>query len=149
MTRRIRFAVLVMLGFTCASGCVSPISPFDATIAAGLAELQWSNSRFFDELQQTAGTPGAAWERHAAWYEDTHAKIAALHERATSYGVQNDATVDALELLDKSVNELERVHVEGLSPGEIPVLRQMFDSQLRMLIHLESAKKRSPAEVTL
>jgi len=127
------------------TGCVSRVAPHDAIIAAGLADLQSSNSRFFDELQQTVGTPDAAWECHAAWYEETRAEIAALRVRAGSYDRKNDPTVAALELLEKSVNELETAHAEGLSAGEIPVLRTLFDSQLRMLIELEAAKKRTTA----
>ena len=132
-----------------ASTCHSP-KPVRCgrTIAAGLAELRSSHTRFFDELQQAAGTPDAAWECHIAWYEETHAEIAALRTRAASYGLKSDPTADALALLDQSVAELEQAHAEGLSRGEIPMLRTMFDSQLRMLIELEEAKKRTPAEVT-
>lgn len=129
------------------AGCVSRIAPHDETIAAGLAELRSRNTRFFDELQQAAGTPDAAWECHVAWYDETHAEIAALRTRSASYGLKNDPTADALALLDRSVAELEQVHAEGLSGGEIPMLRTMFDSQLHMLIELEEAKKRTPAEV--
>ena len=53
-----------------------------------------------------------------------------------------------LALLDQSVAELETAHVDGLSAAEIPVLRTLFDSQLRMLVQLEAARKRTPvAEV--
>ena len=148
MIRRGRFATLiaaVVLAVVLAvvAGCVSRVAPHDAVIAAGLADLQSSNSRFFDELRRTAGTPDAAWECHIAWYEETLAEIAALRTRAESHGVKNDPTVEALELLQRSVAELEEAHAEGLSAGEIPVLRTLFDSQLRMLIELEAAKKRA------
>lgn len=140
-------ALLTALLLALPAGCVSRIAPHDATIAAGLAELRSRNTRFFDELQQTAGTPDAAWECHIAWYDETHAEIAALRTRAASYSLKSDPTADALALLDRSVAELEQVHAEGLSRGEIPMLRTMFDSQLHMLIELEEAKKRTPAEV--
>jgi hypothetical protein len=144
---RIHAAALLTLLLALLTGCVSRVAPHDETIAAGLAELRSRNTRFFDELQQTAGTPDAAWECHIAWYEETHAKIGALRTRAASHGLKSDPTADALALLDRSVAELEQVHAEGLSRGEIPLLRTMFDSQLHMLIELEEAKKRKPAEV--
>lgn len=150
MIRRATFAVLIAaLVLALAAGCVSRVAPHDAVIAAGLADLQSSNSRFFDELLRTAGTPDAAWECHIVWYEGTRAEIAALRTRAESHGRKSDPTVEALELLQRSVAELEEAHAEGLSAGEIPVLRTLFDSQLRMLIELEAAKKRTaPAEVS-
>ena len=131
------------------AGCVSRVAPHDAELAAGLAELQSSHTKFFDELQRTAGTPDADWQCHIAWYEDTRARIAALRNRAASYNLKNDPTSHSLELLDKSVNELEEAHAEGLSQAEIPVLRTLFDTQLRMLIQLEAAKEQPrAAEVT-
>jgi outer membrane murein-binding lipoprotein Lpp len=122
------------------AGCVSRVAPHDAEIAAGLAELQASHARFFDELQRTAGTPDAAWECHAAWYEETRARIAALRTRAESSGLKDDPTPPALELLDQTLDELEAAHAEGLSSGEISVLRTLLDSQLRALIQRETAK---------
>lgn len=116
MKRRIHAAALfTTLLLALPAGCVSRIAPHDGTIAAGLAELRSRNTRFFDELQQAAGTPDAAWECHIAWYDETHAEIAALRTRSASYGRKNDPTADALALLDRSVAELEQVHAEGLS----------------------------------
>lgn len=141
-------ALLIALLIVAPAGCASRIAPHDETIAAGLADLRSRHTRFFDELQQAAGTPDAAWECHIAWYDETHAEIAALRSRAASYGLKSDPTADALALLDRSVAELEQVHAEGLSRGEIPMLRTMFDSQLHMLIELEEAKKRTSARGT-
>jgi hypothetical protein len=142
-------AIIAAVVLALLAGCVSRVAPHDAEIAAGLAELQSSHTRFFDELQRTAGTPDAAWECHTAWYEETRARIAALHTRAASYELKNDPTSHSLELLGKSVDELEAAHAGGLSGGEISVLRTLFDSQLRMLIELETAKERPAAvEVT-
>jgi hypothetical protein len=142
------FTLLIAVVLALLAGCVSRVAPYDETIAAGLAKLQSSHARFFDELAQAAGTPDAAWECHVAWYEQTRAEIAALRTRAASYHRKNDPTAGALEMLDRSLDDLEEAHAGGLSREEIPVLRTLFDSQLRMLIELEAAKKRAPAEVT-
>jgi len=136
------------------AGCSNRIAPHDEDLARGLAELQSSNTRFFDELRQSAGTQFGAWEYHANWYEETRAAIGTLRGQAAAYGAGNAPTVEALDLLKKSIDQLEEVHTAGLSAGEIPVLHTLFDSQLRMLIELEAAKKRNvpkevkPAEVT-
>ena len=150
MSRAARLALLVAaIVLAVLAGCASRIAPHDGTIAAGLSALQQSHGRFFDQLQLSAGTPDAAWERHSAWYEETRAEIAALRTRAASHGLAQDPTGDALELLEKSVDELEVMHRQGISAVEVPMLRILFDSQLRMLAQLEAAKKRSGiAEVT-
>ncbi|HYC91872.1 MAG TPA: hypothetical protein VEO54_21850 [Thermoanaerobaculia bacterium] len=151
MSRRANAATLVVaLLLALPAGCMSRIAPHDPTIAAGLADLQTSHARFFDGLQLSTGTPEGAWECHRHWYEETRAAIAVLQVRAASHGRKDDPTAKAIDLLAKSVDELEQAHAEGFSAGEIPVLRTLFDSQLRMLIQLEDAKKRPGiAEVSL
>jgi len=148
VTRRIRIIIIAAAVLALLPGCVSRVAPHDPTIATGLAELQASQTRFFDELQRTVGTPDAAWECHITWYEDTRGRIAALRARTASSGLKDDPTARSLELLDGSVSQLEEAHAEGLSVAEISVLRALFDSQLRMLIQLEAAKETKTAEVT-
>jgi hypothetical protein len=149
VSRRAKVAALAAaIVLTLLAGCISRVAPHDAIIAAGLANLQSSCNGFFGDLQRNAGRPDAVWESHAAWYDTTRAEIAALRSRAESSSVKHDPTVDALALLDGSVDELEKAHIQGLSSGEIPVLRTLFDSQLRMLVQLEAAKQAAPAEVS-
>lgn len=149
MSRRAKLtAILAAIVLALLSGCASSVAPRDEALAGGLAGLQSSTDRFFDQLQQVIGTPEAAWVRHAGWYEETRVEIAALRLRAAAHGATNDPTLDALALLDQSVAELETAHAVGLSAAEIPVLRTLFDSQLRMLVQLEAAKRQVPvAEV--
>jgi hypothetical protein len=136
-------ALLALILLALPAGCMPRVARHDAAVAAGLAALQSSNTRFFDALQLTAGTPAASWERHAAWYEETRAEIGALRIQAAAHGARNAPTIDALALLEDSIDELESAHAAGLSAGEIPVLRTLFASQLRMLIQLEAAKTRT------
>jgi hypothetical protein len=141
-------AIFAALVLALLSGCASSVVPHDEDLADGLAGLQSSTGWFFDQLQQVTGTPDADWVHHAAWYEETRSEIAALPVRASATGATNDPTLLALVLLDQSVAELETAHAAGLSAAEIPVLRTLFDSQLRMLIQLETARQRTPvAEV--
>ena len=45
-------------------------------------------------------------------------------------------------LIGDNVDRLEALHAKGISPGEIAVVRTLFDTQFRMLVQLENAKKR-------
>jgi hypothetical protein len=148
VSRRGKFtAILAALVLALLSGCMSSVAPRDEALVTGLTGLQSSAGRFFDQLQQVIGTPDADWVRHAGWYEETRTEIATLRFRAAAHGTAIDSTLDALALLDQSVAELETAHAEGLSAAEIPVLRTLFDSQLRMLVQLEATKVRTPVEV--
>ena len=150
MSRRGQAATLIAAMLLVAvAACSSRIAPHDETIAAGLASLQSSNNSFFEQLGRTVGTPEAAWERQTAWYDKTRADIADLRARAVSHGKPDDPTVRNLELLQKCVDELEDTHAGGLTAGQIPILRTLFDSQLRMLIELEAAKRKPAAEEVL
>ena len=143
MTSR-RFLILLfcLLPFGCA---LFSAPSYDAELDRGATALQSKLNAHFDELQRTTGTPEGAWEHHASFYESVRADLTILFQRAdTQPG--NDTTVRSLALLATNVAEVEAVHRAGLSPREIPILKQLLDMQLRMLTKLEQAKKRSPKE---
>ena len=135
------------LALLLAAGCaLRPAAPYDAGLDGGLAELQVKVDTFLEGLQRQAGTPDGAWDRHASFYEGVRKDVEILRSRAAAHA-GNDVTLGSLDRLAASIDDLERLHRDGLKGAEIPILRSLFDSQLRMLIQLESAKKR-PGEVT-
>lgn len=83
-----------------------------------------------------------------AWYEETRAWIAALRLHASARGPQSAPALRALELLESCVDDLEKAQAAGLSPGELPLLRTICDTQLRLLVQLEAARQRGTAEVS-
>jgi hypothetical protein len=151
VSRRIHLATVIALAaLATLAACVSRVAPYDEVLASGLTGLRSNNALFFDQLHEAAGTAAAGRERYGAWYTETRIAVGALRSRAATYGNRNDATVNALELLEQSIAELEAAHTRGFSAAEVRVLRTLFDSQLHMLIELEAAKKRATAaEVSL
>ena len=141
-SRRSLILLLSLLPFGCA---LFSAPSYDAELDRGATALQAKLNTHFDELQRTAGTPEGAWEHHAPFYESVRADLTILFQHA---GAQpgNDTTVRSLELLATNVAEVEAVHRAGLSPREVPILKQLLDMQLRMLTKLEQAKKRSARE---
>ena len=135
------------LALILAAGCaLRQAAPYDAGLNEGLAELQVKVDAFLEQLEGRAGTPEGAWERHASFYEGVRRDVEILRSRAAAHA-GNDITLGSLDRLAASIDDLERLHRAGLKGAEIPILRTLFDSQLRMLIKLEGAKKR-PGEVT-
>lgn len=124
------------------AGCAARIAPYDPTLNDGLAGLQTKIAGFLEELEQRAGTPDAAWEKHAAFYESVRADLQDLRFRAAAHG-GNELTLGSLDLVSDSIDDLEQLHRSGLNGTEIPILRSLFETQLRMLIQLETAKRRT------
>ena len=127
------------------AGCsASRIAEYDENIDRGAAELHAKFNGLFDDLQRTAGTPDGAYERYAAQYDQLRVDIAGLQSRVALQS-NNQLTNTSLTLLDDNLHQLEVAHRDGLTAGEVPILRKLFDTQLRNLVQLETAKKRDAA----
>ena len=126
------------------TGCTMRfIATYDPAVESDALQLQSKLNAFFDDLQNTAGTPEGEYDRYAAQYADLHAQLGDLQARAALQS-RNQLTNDSLTLLEDNLVILETAHREGLSAAEVPVLRKLIDSQVRMLVQLEAAKKREP-----
>lgn len=143
-----RRSLILLLSFAAVLiGCTARyIAEYDENVDRGVVSLQAKFSALFDDLQRTAGTPDGAYERYAARYDDLRAGIAHVQSHA-SVQSRNQLTSTSLALLSDSLDELQSAHREGIKAGEVPVLRSLIDTQLRMLVQLEVAKKRDEGSV--
>ena len=130
---------LLLLGCT-----VRYIAEYDPVVDGNVRHLQTKLDALFEDLSRTAGTPEGAYEHYAARYEAIRVDIAGLQYDAATQP-KNGLTVSSLSLLDDNLRQLEVAHREGLGRAEVPVLRKLFDTQLRMIVQLETAKKRDRA----
>ena len=117
------------------------IAAYNPAVDEGATKLQQDVDGFLVGLRETAGTPAGDYERHAAFYDGARAQIQALRDLASQQG-GNDLTLQSLDLIEKNIDQLESLHAGGITPKEIDVTRTLFDTQLRMLLQLENAKKR-------
>ena len=126
------------------SGCSGRyLAEYDEIVGRGAANLQFRFNALFDDLQRTAGTPAGDYEHYSEQYRELYVHVADLQWHA-ALQLRNDLTRTSLSLLDDNLHALEAAHREGLSAGEVPLLRKLFDAQLRALVQLEVAKKREP-----
>lgn len=130
---------LLLLGCT-----VRYIAEYDPVVDGNARHLQTKLDALFEDLSRTAGTPEGAYEHYAARYEAIRVDITGLQFDAAAQP-KNGLTVSSLSLLDDNLRQLEVAHREGLGRAEVPVLRKLFDTQLRMIVQLETAKKRDRA----
>jgi hypothetical protein len=117
------------------------IATYNPAVDSGATELQQKVDGFLADLQQNSGKPEAEYERNTGFYEDARADIQALRTAASSQG-GNGLTLQSLDLIENNLEKLEALHADGITPEEIDVVRTLFDSQFRMLVQLENAKKR-------
>lgn len=126
-------------------GCsVRFIAEHDPVVEANARQLHAKFDALFEDLARTAGTADGEYQHYAHRYEGLHADLSALRYRA-GQKAGNEQTMQSLSLLDQNLQHLEAAHREGLRRGEVPVLRTLFDTQLRMIVQLETAKKRESA----
>ena len=117
------------------------IATYNPAVDEGATKLQQKVDGFLTDLQQNSGKPEAEYERNTGFYEDARADIQALRTAASSQR-GNTLTLQSLDLIENNLEKLEALHADGITPQEIDVVRTLFDTQFRMLVQLENAKKR-------
>jgi hypothetical protein len=136
LTRGLILAIAALV-----TSCSAYMASYNQVVDSGATALQAKVDGFLAGLEQTAGTPAGAYEQQGAFYEEARHDLRTLRDVAAAQP-GNDLTVESLDLIDANVVRLEAMHVQGISPQEIAVLRQLFDAQFRLLIQLETAKQR-------
>ena len=134
-------AILVAIG-TLALSCSSYfIAEYSAEVDSGATQLQQKVDGFLTELQNTAGTAEGGYEGHEVFYADVRNDIGELRT-AAALQRGNEITLQSIDRIEDNLDKLERMHAQGISAKEIAVARQLLDTQFRMLVQLEHAKKR-------
>jgi hypothetical protein len=138
MKRILTIAFLAL--FTCA--CTGMfIAGYDAQVDRRGNALRNKVDRFFNDLERTAGTPAAAYHKHTRFYAAARKDLKALREAAGKLP-GNEITVDSVGLIEQNLDQLEAMHRAGITAPEVPVIRDLIDTQFRLLLHLEEAKLR-------
>ena len=139
MRRKVAFLTALLL----AASCGSSVADFDENVANGLAGVEAKITAFLAGLESAAGTPEAAYERHAAFYPEVCAELAAVKAVAAA-SPRNDLTVKAIEEIEKNLASLETAHRGGLQAEEVTIVAALFESQFDALLRFETAKRNGP-----
>ncbi len=137
-------AVVVPLVLAAATaGCtIKLISDYDETTDKAVTQLQRKVDGFLVDMQRKAGTPEAEYTKNAQFYDQARVDVDALRVRAQAMP-KNDITVQQINLVQDSLDKLEKLHKLGFSsPEEIVPLRSAFDISFTAILKLELAKKR-------
>lgn len=126
-----------------AAGCtIKLISDYDETTDKAVTQLQRKVDSFLVDMQRKAGTPGAEYDKNAQFYDQARVDVDAIRVRAQAMP-KNDITVQQINLVQDSLDKLEKLHKLGFSsPEEIAPLRSAFDISFTAILKLELAKKR-------
>jgi hypothetical protein len=140
MRKRLRAILLTVaaLGVSCSSYF---IAEYSEAVDGGATKLQQKVDGFLTGLQSAAGTAEGEYAGHEEFYGEARSDIDELRTAAAAKR-GNDLTLQSLDLIADNLDKLERMHAQGISAKEIAIVRQLFDTQFRMLVQLENAKKR-------
>ena len=136
--------MLLLCLVTALSGCagVRMMGDYDERIDTGVTAVQRKMERFLVSIERQAGQPAARFENHAAFYDDIREDLSALRVRAAAHA-NNEITVQQIQLLADNVSTLEKLDRIGLTPEQIPLLRNSFNAACTALLRLELAKRRN------
>jgi hypothetical protein len=139
---RKRLKAILLAAVTSIAGCSSYfIAQYDPAVEGGATQLQEKAGDFLGDLERTAGTPEGEYENNVAHYEELRGEIQALRGQASQQR-GNDLTLQSLDRIGNNLDKLESMHRDGISAEELAIVRELFDTQFRMLVKLETAKKR-------
>lgn len=141
----LRIPVAVFLIALVGSCPLLPSAPYDPVFDTQVVALRKDVGAFFDELGACAGKPEGAYSAFTVEYRTFSDHIARLRGLAVSHP-RNDATVESLDLLRENFDKVEAMHRDGLLPEEVEILRPRVDTQLRLIVDLERAKRGAAKE---
>ena len=137
-----RLKAILLAAVTSIIGCSSYfIAQYDPAIDSGATQLQEKVGDFLGELEQTSGTPEGEYENNVAHYEELRGDIQVLRDQASQQR-GNTLTIQSLDLIANNLDKLESMHADGISAEELAIVRKLFDTQFRMLVKLETAKRK-------
>lgn len=139
-------ALVALLALLLGAGCqITLISSYDEQIDHSATELQKRLDGFLTSLARNAGTPAAAYDANATFYDDYAVELRALRVRAASQP-QNTITMKQVDLMLDSLENLRTLHQAGaVTPDAITTIRDLFAQSWEAILTLELAKKRGDA----
>lgn len=148
MSRRIALiAALLVALLTLACGCAAVWSspPYDPAFDAALGDFRKDADAFFEDVACAAGTPDGTWEHFEGAYRTLEDELSGLTQQA-ALGRRGAPAMESLGLVAQNLDAIEAMHRDGITPAEVTVVRRLVDTQVRLLIQLERAKRGMEAQ---
>ncbi len=138
--------LLRVLSFLCLlvfSGCteIRLISEYDEQTDKSITQFQRKIEAFLISLERNIGTEQAKYENNTQYYDEFKVDLSAIRVRAAAIP-KNSITIQQIDLLIDSLNNLEKLHQHGLTREDIGPLRTAFNTSCTAILKLELAKKR-------
>lgn len=127
----------------CLAGCcnIRLVSDYDEQTDKAATAFQRKIEMFFTFLEQNADKPEGKYEQNINFYNEAKVDLSSLRVRAAALP-ENGITVQQVDLLIDSLNNLEELHKTGLTREQIPPLRSAFNISCTAILKYELAKKR-------
>lgn len=134
MNRSPNRLLVSLIVFVIAGACAMS-THYDPRLERDLVTLRDRVDGFLVQLETQAGTPEGEYAVHEPFYEELRATLDSLRGRVETTPV-NAPTRVAFAGLSENLLRLESLHRQGLTRGEVPVLRKMLTIQLDQMCDL-------------
>lgn len=136
---RFTIPLLILLG-----GCtVQLVGPYDETTVKGVTDLHRKVEAVLVDLERHAGTPAGRYGESGNAYDRIRVDLRSLRLRVDALQ-RKERTVEQIDLLLKSVDQLEQLHQIGFKDREeIAPLRTNFEVIFKSILVVEMGKKRA------
>jgi hypothetical protein len=138
----VRIAIAVIV-FLLAAACAAT-AEYDPQFDSQVQALGRNVDSFLTDLEVVVGTPEGDYRLHQPFYDQVWLAFEELQLRAGEQPA-NGATSGSLNLLSENLHHLERLHREGLTAAEVPILRKILGAQFQALGSMQALKKTRPA----
>ncbi|VTU42250.1 MULTISPECIES: hypothetical protein [unclassified Variovorax] len=138
---RIWFIALVL---SVLAGCadIRLVGTYDKQIDDGVTALQKSTETYLVKLTSGPGDKALPYKGNEAFYGETKVAVSSLRVRADATS-RNSLTVRQLDTLQTNYDLFQKMHQDGISKAEIPLVRDGFNSQFTAILTFELAKRRT------
>jgi hypothetical protein len=136
--------VLLACSLTIGIGCMSIklVADYDEAIDRSITDFQKTMEKHLTSLERQIGSPAADYNNYTAFYDDAKVALSSVRVRASAQS-KNEITLQQIDLLIENLNDLEKMHKEGLNKNDILPLRSAFNQGCTAILKLELEKKRS------
>lgn len=142
VVRNNKFSWLVILltTLTLSSCAVRLIAPYDAAITQQIVALQKQVDTLLLNVEQNIGTTKANYSRFITSYNKIQVDLVSLITQAQAIP-KNELTVKQLQLLQGTINDLQKLHKMGFrTRKQVQIIQQTVNQSFAAILKLEYAK---------
>ncbi len=116
------------------------IAPYNAAVTQQIVGLQKQVDTLLLNVEQSVGTPRANYSRYVKSYNQIQVNLTSIITQAKAIP-HNALTVKQLQLLQNTINDLQKLHKMGFKTSkQVQLIEQSINQSFSAILKLEYAK---------